>query len=290
MEKAEKFWDKQADNFDPADGDYGETFRQSVSLTQKHLNEDDVVLDFACGTGRMSIALADQVQMIDAIDISSKMIAAARKKAKQQDVTNVSFAHATLFAEQLQPNTFDVVMAFNILHLLEDVPNAVQRVNDLLKPNGRFISASACLGGKGLMPLVFSLISKLGFVPSINKFTSSQLENMIVDNRFSDYGNGRSLTITHRIFCSCPETVMMKAIVWTKYGGPDVLQLQDVPKPVPQDDEIHGQNPCHHGHGWRLRSPQSAISALVIHADASLCWCEKAEKGYDFGSRTRRRS
>ena len=30
----------------------------------------------------------------------------------------------------------------------------------------------------------------------------------------------------------------MKAIVWTKYGSPDVLQLQDVAKPIPKDNEV----------------------------------------------------
>jgi len=30
----------------------------------------------------------------------------------------------------------------------------------------------------------------------------------------------------------------MKAIVHTKYGTPDVLQLQDVEKPIPKDDEV----------------------------------------------------
>jgi NADPH2:quinone reductase len=30
----------------------------------------------------------------------------------------------------------------------------------------------------------------------------------------------------------------MKAIVWTKFGSPDVLQLQEVAKPTPQDDQV----------------------------------------------------
>ena len=30
----------------------------------------------------------------------------------------------------------------------------------------------------------------------------------------------------------------MKAIVWTKYGSPDGLQLKYVPKPIPKNDEI----------------------------------------------------
>lgn len=30
----------------------------------------------------------------------------------------------------------------------------------------------------------------------------------------------------------------MKAIVFTKYGPPDVLQIRDIEKPVPRDDEV----------------------------------------------------
>jgi NADPH:quinone reductase-like Zn-dependent oxidoreductase len=30
----------------------------------------------------------------------------------------------------------------------------------------------------------------------------------------------------------------MKAVVYTRYGSPDVLRLVDVDKPTPQDDEV----------------------------------------------------
>ena len=30
----------------------------------------------------------------------------------------------------------------------------------------------------------------------------------------------------------------MKAVIWTRYGPPDVLQLQEVATPIPKDDEV----------------------------------------------------
>jgi SAM-dependent methyltransferase len=81
--------------------------------------------------------------------------------------------------------SFDVVLAFNLLHLLDGTPAAIRRIRELLKPGGLFISKTVCLGEKGrlLRCLVF-IMRKLGLAPYVKSLKIQELEDFITDQDF----------------------------------------------------------------------------------------------------------
>ena len=135
--------------------------------------------------------LAPSVKQITASDISSRMIEIAKEKAVAQKVENVRFDHATLFDEYLETGSFDIVMGFNFLHLLEDLPVAVRRVNDLLKPGGRFISKTVCLAEQSrLWSVLLAVASFSSFAPYVNCLKVAELEEIITSTDFEIIENG----------------------------------------------------------------------------------------------------
>ena len=72
-----------------------------IEKTRKYLKLSDVVLDYGCGTGQVSNEIAGNVKMGHAIDISSKMIEIAKKKAIRRKIQNIDYAYSTIFDDRL---------------------------------------------------------------------------------------------------------------------------------------------------------------------------------------------
>jgi len=184
--KSEKFWDRQAKDF----ADHAQHTQLSDNkdfiTTLRYLYPDDTVLDYGCATGIISNAIADKVKKIHAIDISSRMIEMAKIKAESLNISNIDYTQATIYDERYQKGSFNVILAFRILHMLEDIQDVIRRINELLKPDGTFISVSACMGDKkAMLSILVFLASKIGLIPQhINLFRLSELQGLITDGGF----------------------------------------------------------------------------------------------------------
>ena len=134
--KSEKMWDRMAGRWDTPGVSLGDHDLALLTKTDKYLNNESVLLDFGCATGSIVFELAGKTRQVYGLDISSNMIEIAKIKAAEQGVTNTHFIHGSIFNETLVPESFDVILAFSVLHLVEDIPLVFQRINQLLKPGG----------------------------------------------------------------------------------------------------------------------------------------------------------
>ena len=180
MRNTAKFWDKIADKYAKSPIKNVDAYNQTMDRTKAYFSAEDNVLEIGCGTGSTALLLAENVAHITASDISSNMIGIAKSKAREQGVEDVGFVQGGVFDDSLQPGSFDVIMTFNLLHLVEYLPEVVRRIHTLLRPEGRFISKSACLAEQSrLWAIPLFIAEKLGLVPYVNCLTHGELEKIV---------------------------------------------------------------------------------------------------------------
>ncbi len=184
MYQAEKFWDKMAKWQDNDNKRFKQLNLKIIAKTRELLNTGDIVLDFGCGNGFITFNFADLVKEIHALDISSKVINIAKTRASERKIENVLFSQTALFDDRLNKGYYDVVLAFNILHLLNDPRQAISRIFELLKPGGVVVTSTPCLGehmsvAMKLQFSIFCLLNKLDLFPHVQRFSFTELNNLI---------------------------------------------------------------------------------------------------------------
>ena len=191
MDKAQIFWDKQAKKFDNNEKQFEAASRELIAVTKEYLNANDNVLDFGCATGTKTLELADAIKHIHGLDISGEMINEATKKKNKVNITNVSFSHGTIFNDGFEKASFDKIIAYSIIHLLEDSEKVIQRIHELLKPGGLLISETACFNDKmnfktRLEFTTYRVMKRLRIFPlHLNMFTTSDVEQLINRQNFN---------------------------------------------------------------------------------------------------------
>ena len=185
MQTSSQFWNKAAKKYAKMPIKDKEGYEATLEQTRSHLNKDDKVLEIGCGTGTTALKLSQDVNHITAIDFSTQMIEIARGKAKEQQVRNIDFIQSDLDTDQFSNNSFDAILAFNLIHLLENPEQEIEQLSKLLKSGGIFISKTAFLGETfNLYPALIFIMRLFGRAPFVNSLKSSDLEQILKNQGF----------------------------------------------------------------------------------------------------------
>ena len=182
----ELFWNLIASKYAASPITDIESYEKKIEKLKSCLSAENHVLDIGCGTGTQCGDLSNNVKQVTGIDISSKLLVIAEQRKAERKIENVEFIQTTVFDERFKPGSFDVVMAFYVLHFFEDIDEVVRRIHELLKPDGLFISETVCLGAKNkIMGKFVRIAGKLGFLPLINLLTTRKIEQALEQAGFS---------------------------------------------------------------------------------------------------------
>jgi SAM-dependent methyltransferase len=134
-------WDAEAEAFDEA-ADHG-LRDPGVRAAWRSLLVSLVpapparVADLGCGTGTLSLLLADEGHAVHGVDFSPAMVTRARAKAEGR--RDVRFVVGDAAAPALDRAAYDVVLCRHVLWALPDPAAVLRRWVDLLAPGGRLV-------------------------------------------------------------------------------------------------------------------------------------------------------
>ena len=97
----------------------------------------DEALECACGTGLLSGVIARRCKSLIATDFSANMLRRAEKKYGR--LGNVKFERADILRLDFSDGRFDVVVAANVIHLLDEPYKALGELDRVCRPWGRII-------------------------------------------------------------------------------------------------------------------------------------------------------
>jgi len=198
MQNPQTFWDKVAEKYAASPIKNMDAYEATLDHTRKLLRETDKALEIGCGTGTTALKLAPSAAHITASDLSGNMVAIANSKAEAEGIQNVRFVQGVPGEATLEDGApYDVALAFNLLHLVEDRAEMLRHLSALIKPGGLFISKTVCLGeGISIWPFILPVMQAIGRAPYVKFFKVTEIENEFREAGFeiveaTDYPGGK---------------------------------------------------------------------------------------------------
>lgn len=181
----QKFWNEFAVKYDRAIERHARPgYEKLLAMIVEDGGGGQNLLEIATGTGLLAINLRDHIARITATDLSPDMIGIARKKAAEQAVDNVVFQVEDACALSFPNNSFDIVLASNVLHLLFDPQLALTEMKRVLRPDGKIIVPTYC-HGQNLFSRALSLTMGLRGFTARSRWSIETFGEFLESNGFS---------------------------------------------------------------------------------------------------------
>lgn len=131
-----RYWADHADHFDRSVAGYHEKLLATAAI-----GERDRVLDIGCGTGQTTRDAARAAAQGSAfgVDLSSRMLDHARRRAVVEGVTNVTFGQADAQIHPFEPAGFDLAISRTAAMFFGDPVAAFSNIGGALRPGGRLV-------------------------------------------------------------------------------------------------------------------------------------------------------
>jgi len=101
-----------------------------------------VAMEYGCGTGLLSVALAEDFNKIILADTSDGMLAVLAEKIKSQGIRNFHPQKLDLISDTRFPKqSVDVVYSLLTLHHIMETEKIFERFSEVVKPGGRIFIA-----------------------------------------------------------------------------------------------------------------------------------------------------
>ena len=161
------YWSRFADSYDEKfERMFGKDLRKrlfSLLEGERRLGE---AVELGCGTGYFTRAIARNATHVTATDLSPQMLEVARKRLA--DLHNVSYRVENGESTTFPPDSFDTVLAANMLHTLDDPIKSVRECRRILKKGGSLLIVNYTeegLSGFERIWLGFRFDLEFGFPP-----------------------------------------------------------------------------------------------------------------------------
>ncbi len=118
---------------------------RKVAVRMSRFSEGQTALDLATGTGDFAFLLHKQAPKgkVVGVDISLRMLAGAKLRAKKMGIQGVEFRHGNIMELPFDDNTFDVATIGYGIRNVPDALEAMKEIRRVVKPKGRFLIVEA---------------------------------------------------------------------------------------------------------------------------------------------------